>query len=120
MFAIGIFGNFANPVGVASIVVAMTAVVVGVVVIVDAATVAVAVEVVIIFLVADVATVIVAVEVATVVVLWRLMFHLHGATTQNDLYTHHLIFLFSLFIYLFIFYFIFLNNISYLITHTMC
>ena len=92
MFAIGIFGNFANPVGVASIVVAMTAVVVGVVVIVDAATVVAAVDVVIIFLVAD---------VATVVVLWRLMFHLHGATTQNDLYTHHLMFLFSLFIYLF-------------------
>ena len=54
MFAIGIFGNFANPVGVASIVVAMTAVVVGVVVIVDAATVVAAVDVVIIFLVADV------------------------------------------------------------------
>ena len=110
MFAIGIFGNFANPVGVASIVVAMTAVVVGVVVIVDLATVVVAVDVVIIFLVADVATVVVAVDVviiflvadvATVVVLWRLMFHLHGATTQNDLYTHHLMFLFSLFIYLF-------------------
>ena len=92
MFAIGIFGNFANPVGVASIVVAMTAVVVGVVVIVDVATVVVAVDVVIIFLVVD---------VATVEVLLRLMFHLHGATTQNDLYTHFLIFLFSLFIYLF-------------------